>query len=112
MKISKLKVLIELQKAKPIQDEKGVFTNKWQSFYQCRASVDSRGQSGGEIMVAGMMVDHSDLIFTIRYAPKLSSLTTTDYRILFKEEIYDIKGIDFMNYEKKAIKLYAKKVKR
>ncbi|WP_018659225.1 phage head closure protein [Allofustis seminis] len=112
MKINKLRVRIQIQKDRPIQDAMGVYTSNWRDFYHCRASVDSRGQAGGEMQVAGMTVDHSDLIFTIRYAPRLASLTTNDYRIVFKGDIYDIKGIDFMNYEKKAIKLYAKKVKR
>lgn len=112
MKIAQLNVRIDLQASLPIQDEIGNWIDQWQTVYSCFAKVDSRGQSGGEVKVAGLVVDHSDLIFTIRYTPNLKAITTTAYRILFEGELYDIQRVDFMNYEKVWLKLYAKKVSR
>ncbi|EKB53584.1 phage head closure protein [Falseniella ignava] len=112
MEISKLNVRLTIQKSVSIQDEIGNWENQWEDYYCCYARVDSRGQSGGEVTVAGMVVDRSDLIFTVRYAPKLKDIATTDCRILFEDELYDIKRVDFMNYQNKTLKLYAKKAER
>ncbi|MRJ47082.1 phage head closure protein [Fundicoccus ignavus] len=112
MQISKFNVRLIIEKSVPIQDDIGNWEDLWQPYYSCYARVDSRGQSGGEVAVAGMVVDRSDLIFTIRYTPKLKDIATTDCRILFEGELYDIKRVDFMNYENKTLKLYAKKAER
>lgn len=110
MKIANFNVRIELQESIPHQDEIGNWEDKWETVYSCFAQVDSRGQSGGEVSVAGIVVDHSDLIFTIRYVPRLKEITTTAYRIFFQQDFYDIKRVDFMNYENQTLKLYARKV--
>lgn len=112
MEISKLNVRLTIQKSVPIQDEIGNWEDQWQDYYYCYARVDSRGQSGGEVTVAGVVVDRSDLIFTIRYTPRLKDLATTDCRVVFEGDLYDIKRVDFMNYENKTLKLYAKRAER
>lgn len=112
MKISNLNVRIELQISHSKKDEIGNWEVEWKTIHFCYAFVDSHGQSGGEIAVAGVIVDHSDLIFTIRYTPKLKDITTNAHRILFQKDYYDIKRVDFMNYNNKTLKLYAKRVER
>ena len=112
MKVTRFNVRIRIEEAVAVQDAIGNWQDNWQFLYGCYAAVDSRGQSGGEVQVAGMTIDHSDLIFTIRYSPRLKSLTTTHHRLVFEGEIYDIQRIDWMNYQNKTIKLYAKKVVR
>ena len=59
-----------------------------------------------------MSVDHSDLIFTIRYTPILKDITTNAHRLLFQNDLYDIKRVDFMNYKNETLKLYAERVER
>lgn len=112
MQITRFNVRIQIQEAVSVQDMIGNWFDDWQPLYGCYAAVDSRGQSGGEIQVAGMTVDHSDLIFTIRYSPRLKNLSTERHRLIFKDEIYDIRRVDWMNYNHQTIKLYAKKVDR
>ncbi|MBG9980446.1 phage head closure protein [Facklamia lactis] len=112
MKISNLNARIELQISNSNRDEIGNWKEEWETAYSCFAFVDSRGQSGGEVSVAGLIVDHSDLIFTIRYTPKLKDITTNTHRILFQNDYYDIKRVDFMNFKNKTLKLYAKRVER
>lgn len=112
MKISNLNARIEIQASHSTRDEIGNWNEEWETFHTCFAFVDSRGQSSGEVAVAGTVVDHSDLIFTIRYTPVLKDMTTNAHRILFQSDLYDIKRVDFMNYKNKTMKLYAKKVER
>lgn len=112
MKISNLNERIEFQVAKSKQDAIGNWTEEWETIYSCFAFVDSRGQSGGEVNVAGLIIDHSDLVFTIRYTPQLKGITTNAYRIIFHGDLYDIEKVDFMNYKNKTLKVYAKKVSR
>ena len=112
MQITRLNVRIQIQEAVSVQDAIGNWCDDWQVLYGCYAAVDSRGQSGGEVQVAGMTIDHSDLIFTLRYSPRLKDLTTTRHRLIFEGDIYDIQRIDWMNYNNQTIKLYAKKVVR
>lgn len=112
MQIIRFNVRIQIQKAIPSQDEIGNWDNQWDFAYGCYAAVDSRQVITGEQQVAGQQVDHSDLIFTIRYTPRLKDMTTTGYRILFKGNFYDIQRIDWMNFTQETIKIYAKKVER
>lgn len=112
MKISNLNVRIKLQVSTPSRDEIGNWNEERETVHSCFAFVDSRGQSGGEVAVAGMSVDHSDLIFTIRYTPILKDITTNAHRLLFQNDLYDIKRVDFMNYKNETLKLYAERVER
>lgn len=112
MKITRFNVRIEIQKTQPIQDAIGNWEEGWTFLYGCYAAVDSRRQSAGEIQVAGMTVDHSDLIFTIRYTSRLKGLSPSQYRLKFQNDYYDIQQIDWMNYQNETIKIYAKKVER
>lgn len=112
MNIAKLNKRITIQKASFIQDDIGNEIVEWTDFYSCYASVDTRGRIDSEKEVARMMVDHSNVNFTIRYTQKLRDLTTQEYRVLMDGDIYDIKAVDWMNYRKKSIKLITKKVER
>lgn len=112
MQVIRFNVRIQIEEAVATQDVIGNWQDNWQFLYGCYAAVDSRGQSGGEVQIAGMTIDHGDLIFTIRYSPRLKTLTTSRHRVVFQDEVYDIQRIDWMNYQNKTIKLYAKKVVR
>ena len=78
--------------------------------YPCYASVSA--EAGKEMTQAGMVVDDSSVDFTIRYCEKAKDINTTKYRVEFNSELYDIEGIDHMNYKKKSIKLKCRKVRR
>ncbi|MBO5293203.1 MAG: phage head closure protein [Lachnospiraceae bacterium] len=40
------------------------------------------------------------------------AINTTEYRVEFNGELYNIEGVDHMNYKKKSIKLKCWKVRR
>lgn len=50
-----------------------------------------------------MEVDRSDISFTVRFQNSLKNINTSDYRILFEDEKYNIISIDFMNYKNRLI---------
>ena len=112
MKISRLKNRITIQKSSVEVDEIGNRLEQWQDYYNCYANLDTRKQLGNEINVAEIIVDHLDITFKIRYSKILENLNSKEYRIQFKDELYNIKSVDFMNYNYKEIKILAKKVSR
>lgn len=110
MDIAKLNVFITFQKSEAVIDKIGNHTLQWVPYYETHATVS--GENGKESDIAGMTVDSADIIFTIRYCKKANALTSTAYRVLFNDEIYNILSVDHMNYRKKSIKIHAKKARR
>lgn len=44
--------------------------------------------------------------------PEAIKVLKQKYRILFRDELYDILGVNHMNYQHKAVKLLCRKVRR
>ena len=110
MKIDLLNVRIFISKSEVVTDEIGNHKNGWKPYYTCYATVSA--EAGKEMTQAGMVVDDSSVDFTIRYCEKAKSINTTEYRVEFNGELYNIEGVDHMNYKKKSIKLKCQKVRR
>ena len=109
MDISILNVKIQIQQSEIVVDEIGNHKNTWINYHSCFATVS--GEGGKEKSVAGLIVDDSDISFTIRYCKATESIDMTKHRVLFHNEIYNIVGIDHMNFKKKCIKLKCEKVR-
>lgn len=75
MDIALLNVKITIQKSEVITDSIGNHRNAWTDFYTCFAIVS--GEGGSEKSVAGLIVDDSDISFTVRYCKKLSVIDST-----------------------------------
>lgn len=110
MEIALLNTRITFQKNETVVDEIGNHINEWINYYICHATVS--GEGGVEVSVAGIIVDNSDISFTVRFCKKAAAITNTGFRILFNEEIYDIQSVDHMNYKKKCLKFKCKKARR
>ena len=110
MDIALLNVNITFHKNTVVVDAIGNHKNEWTDFYSCHATVS--GEGGKEASAAGMIVDDSDVSFTVRYCGKLSEINNTEYRVLFDGEIYNILSVDHMNYKRKSIKVKCQKVRR
>lgn len=65
-----------------------------------------------EKSVAGLIVDDSDISFTVRYCKALVDLDVTKHRVIFEGSLYNIVSIDHMNYKKKCLKLKCEKARR
>lgn len=105
-----LNVKIVFQKNEVVVDAIGNHKNQWVDYYSCYAMVS--GEGGSEKTVAGLIVEDSDLSFTIRYCKKAAEVTADGYRIKFGDALYNIVSIDHMNYKKKAMKFKCEKVRR
>ncbi len=105
-----LNVKIVFQKNEVVVDAIGNHTPKWVDFYGCHATVS--GEGGSEKAVAGLIVEDSDLSFTVRYCKKAAKVTTDGYRVKFGAALYNIVSIDHMNYKKKSLKFKCEKVRR
>lgn len=110
MDIALMNVRIMFQKNVIKTDEIGNHTNTWEDYYSCYATVS--GEGGTEKTAAGLVVDDSDISFSVRYCRLVSKIESTGYRILFNGSIYNILSIDHMNYKRKSVKFKCRKVRR
>ncbi|MDO4649943.1 MAG: phage head closure protein [Eubacteriales bacterium] len=110
MNISVMAVRIFITKQTAVTDAIGNHRNIWEEYYTCYASVSA--ESPKEMTEAGVVVDDSVLDFTIRWCKKAAAINSTNFRVQMNDELYDITGVDHMNYKKKCIKLHCRKVRR
>lgn len=110
MKVALLNERIRLEKNTVIVDAIGNHKNKWEAYYSCFATISS--ESPKEETATGAMWDESKIDFTIRYSKEVAELSSLHYRVIFRGAIYEIQGIDHMNYKKKALKLHCKRCDR
>lgn len=105
MDIATMNTRILIQKNEVVVDAIGNRTNAWTDYFLCFATIsDSTGKSASEDYSAGQVVDNADINFTVRFCDKTYRVSTTKYRIVWNEEIYNIQKIDHLNLKKKALK--------
>ncbi len=115
MNIALLNEMVTIQKNETVVDSIGNHTNEWQDFHTCHATVSGSsagGKDGALGNEAGQQTDSSDLSFTVRFCQRASLIDVTGYRVIFHDEIYELTGIDYMNFKKKCIKLKCRKARR
>ena len=110
MKISDLNRKIIFQNKAVEVDEIGNHRSIWSDYLSTSSYISFQGK--GEEVFLGMEVDRSDISFTVRFQNRLKKINTSEYRILFEDEIYNIISIDFMNYKNRLIKFRSRKVSR
>ena len=110
MKVSLLNTKITIQVAAVEVDDIGNQVDVLRDVYTCYATISQ--ESPLEQTSAGNIWDHSKIDFTIRYASEVAQVDSTNYRVIFNNHLYNIKGIDHMHYKKKAIKLHCQRVDR
>lgn len=110
MKIELLNARIVISKNSVVTDAIGNHKNVWSEYYSCYATISA--ETGKEETDAGLVVDCSKIDFTIRWCQKSAAITSTDFRVQFGGELYDITAVDHMNYKRKSIKLCCQKVRR
>jgi SPP1 family predicted phage head-tail adaptor len=108
MNIAFLSEQILLQKVSITSDEIGNRISSWQDYFACCATVSA--VSPKEEAVAGVIWDESAIDFTVRWCTEIDPLNSKEYRVIFRDQIYSIEGIDHMNYKKKAVKFHCRRV--
>ena len=110
MDIALLNRKIVLQKNVIVTDDIGNHANSWEDVYACHATISA--ESPNESTAAGTIIDDTKADFTVRWCDIMSEVTSGTYRVICDGEIYDILGIDHMNFKKRTIKLKCRKVRK
>ena len=99
---------ITFQKNTLAVDKHKNHTNTWTDYYSCHAyaSTYQYDHEDGDEVIKQEQTIH----FEVRYCSELQALNTTQYRIIFDGHIYDIENIDWMNYQRKKIRISSKLV--
>ena len=113
MDIGLLNEKVTFQKNVVSVDAIGNHRNVWEDFYSCFATIGGEaGMGAKEKEAAGTTVDDSTMTVTVRYCQKASEIASVTHRLLFHGEIYDIIGVDHMNFKKKCLKFSCRKARR
>ena len=110
MEVGTMRSRITIQKAAPTVDEVGNHTNVWIDYHSCFASVNL--VSGKEYAVAGQIQNGDTLQFVIRWCKKIRELNTTQYRIVFQGDLYNIISVDEVLFRHESLKLIGERVRR
>lgn len=86
MKIGLLNVRITIEKNQVVTDKYGNHKNTWVPYYNCYATASS--ESPKEETDAGRIVDDSKIDFTVRHCRAIDALTSTGYRVFFRDEAF------------------------
>ena len=113
MDIAALNEKIMIQKNAVVIDSIGNHTSSWTDYFSCHATISGEDSTvGAEKETAGQMVDSTKTNFTVRYCQALSTLNSKEYRVLFKNEIYDILTVNHQSHKHKSLKLMCEKARR
>ena len=110
MDVATLNVRVTFQKNETVTDKYGNHKNAWTDFYSCYATIS--GETDKEQAVVGETVENTDMNVTVRYSSETAVITSTGYRIVFNDELYDILAVDHLNFKKNALKFRCRKVRR
>lgn len=105
-----MNVRVTFQKNETVTDKYGNHKNVWKDYFSCHATIS--GENGQEQAVVGETVENTDMNVTVRWCSETAAVTSTGYRIVFGDEMYDILGIDHLNYKKNALKFKCRKARR
>lgn len=106
--ISEMKERILFQKSSSKKDKNGNRVLNWTDFYSCAAYANN--MSGEEYWAAAQTNSQTDMYFKVRYCSELKDLNTEKYRIVFRNEIYNITFIDNIQYSNRTLKIRVSKV--
>ena len=113
MDIAAMNEKITIQKNVPTVDAIGNHREVWTDYYTCHCTVSGEQSSvSSESEEAGQRVEKGKIAFTVRWCSAVSVVTSTEYRVVFRGDLYNITGIDHMNYRKKSAKIMCMKARR
>ena len=97
-RIARKNVRITFQKNETVIDQYKNHINTWKDFFICFAYANTySAQETGDAVIT----EERSITFETRYCPELTAVTSTNYRILFNGEAYNIEAVDMMNYQNK-----------
>ena len=107
--IEKLNERITIEKSTVVTDKVGNHRNTWEEYFTCfaYASTYQAQEEEGEVTA-----EQKSVVFTVRWCSETRNLTSTGYRIRFREQLYNIESVDPMNYQKKILKIHCRLERR
>ena len=109
-KIARFNERISIQKNTVTVDKYGNHKNAWTDYFTCYTYA-STYQYDKERETA-VTSEEQTINFEVRYCTELADLDSTHYRIAFHGDAYDIQSVDFMNYQRKTIRIVCKLQKK
>jgi len=108
-RIARKNVRITFQKNEVYSDKYKNRLQRWTDYFSCAAYVNTyTAQEDGEVVTT----EEKSVAFEVRWCPELAAVTSTGYRVLFGEEVYDILSIDPLNYQRRELRFTCRKEKR
>lgn len=107
--IEKLNERITIEKSTVVTDKVGNHRNTWEEYFTCfaYASTYQAQEEEGEVTA-----EQKSVVFTVRWCSETRGLTSTGYRIRFREQLYNIESVDPMNFQKKTLKIHCRLERR
>ena len=105
MNISGMRVRITVQKNETVVDKYGNHKSAWTDYFSCWATASN--QTGEESSEVGQTTEKDRMDFTVRYCSETAAVTSTKYRILLLDRIYDIDHVDDMGFKRNSRKFHA-----
>lgn len=113
MDIAALNEKITIQKNTVAVDVIGNRTSSWTDYFACHTTISGEDSvTGAEKETAGQIVDGTRINFTVRYCQTLAGINSKEYRVVFKNEFYNILTVNHQSYKHKSLKLLCEKVRR
>lgn len=110
MDIARMNVRITIQKNETQTDKYGNHSSVWTDYFTCWATC--MNQTGSENDDAGQTLEDDKMDFTVRYSSETAAVTSTKYRILLNDRIYNIDHVDDMGFKRHSLKFHATLVRR
>lgn len=79
----------------------------WIDSVYAYASTYQAQEEEGEVTA-----EQKSVVFTVRWCSETRGLTSTGFRIRFREQLYNIESVDPMNYQKKILKIHCRLERR
>ena len=105
-KIARFNERLTVQKNTVVVDKYGNHKNVWADYYSCYTYASTYQYDKEN--EAATTTEERTINFEVRYCTELKDLDSAHYRVAFHGDSYDIQTVDFMNYQKKTIRIVCK----
>ena len=108
-RIARKNTRITFQKNEIYSDKYKNRLQQWTDYFSCFAYADTYAtDEDGKTVIT----EERSITFETRWCPELEAVSSTGYRILFENSVYNIVSIDPMNYQRQKIRFSCRKEKR
>lgn len=108
-RIARRNARITFQKRIVVVDSYHNHLSTWDDYFTCSAYASTYAASEESSTVT---TEERQITFETRWCPELADITSTNFRIIFNEDQYNIESVDMMNYQYQTIKFTCRREKR